>query len=227
MNIARNFRNITPKKAVQLQKELREKVILKWDGRNISSIGGVDVSFKNIKAICSIAVFSYPELETMESSRVEMPVTFPYVPGLLAFREGPAVMAAWANLIEKPDMLMFDGQGLAHPRKFGIGCHIGVSLGIPAIGVAKSRLYGTHEEPDYNKGEYSYIYDEKAPGEIVGAVVRTRTDVKPVYVSPGHLIDLQKSIQITLNCCIKYRLPEPARWAHRVAGGEEFIHSQK
>jgi deoxyribonuclease V len=145
------------------------------------------------------------------------PVTFPYVPGLLAFREGPVVLDALEKVGTTPDLLIFDGQGLAHPRRLGIASHIGLLVDMPAIGCAKSRLCGGHDEPGEEPGDYASLVDN---GEIIGAVLRTRRGVKPVFVSIGHRVDLATSIEYVLACCRGYRLPETTRWAHRVAGGD-------
>ena len=147
----------------------------------------------------------------------EEPVSFPYVPGLLTFREGPVVLAALARLRLEPDLLIFDGQGLAHPRRLGIAAHIGVLVDRSGIGCAKSRLWGKHQEPGSEKGDYALLRDGQ---EVIGAVVRTRTRVKPVYVSVGHRIDLAQAIEYVLGCCTRFRLPETTRLAHRAAGGQ-------
>jgi deoxyribonuclease V len=146
-----------------------------------------------------------------------MAVSFPYVPGLLAFREGPVVLAALAKLQDQPDVLIFDAHGLAHPRRMGLASHLGVLLDRPTVGCAKSRLVGVHEEPDESRGSWTPLTDAD---EWIGAVVRTRDHVRPVYVSIGHRVDLKTAISLTLGCTSRYRLPEPIRWAHRVAGGK-------
>jgi deoxyribonuclease V len=146
-----------------------------------------------------------------------MTISFPYVPGLLAFREGPVVLAALARLKDRPDVLIFDAHGLAHPRRMGLASHLGILLDTPAVGCAKSRLVGLHEEPDESKGGWTPLVHEE---EVIGAVVRTRDRVRPVYVSIGHRVDLETAISLTLGCTSRYRLPEPIRWAHRVAGGK-------
>jgi deoxyribonuclease V len=164
----------------------------------------------------------YPELKSVESATADVPLTFPYIPGLLAFREGPAILAAWENLKAKPDLLMFDGQGIAHPRGIGIASLMGLWLNLPTIGVAKSRLYGWHEAPGQKRGDWAALYDDRQPEQIIGAVDRTRDEVKPLYISPGHLIDVEEAVAFTLACGGGYRLPETTRWAHRVAGGATF-----
>jgi len=205
--------------AKQLQLDLRQRLVLAWDGRDVSTVAGVDVGLKGQIARAAIVVLRYPELTPLAAATAEVPLTFPYVPGLLSFREAPAVLAAWDHLAAKPDLVLFDGQGVAHPRGIGIAAHLGLWLERPTIGVAKSRLYGRHPEPGPNKGDWVPLLGEDDPESVIGAVVRTRTAVRPVYVSPGHLIDLPWSIHFALACTTRYRLPEPTRWAHRVAGG--------
>lgn len=214
--------NLKPKEAIEIQKKLCDRLILSWDKRDVKTIGGVDVSLKKNRAQAAIVIFRFPELLPIESVTANVTSEFPYIPGLLSFREGPVVLLAWKKLRLKPDVLMFDGQGIAHPRGIGIASHIGLWIGRPTVGVAKSRLYGIHNVPGQNRGEYAELFDEHNRTRVIGLVLRTRTKVKPVYVSPGHLIDIQHSLDIILKCCTKYRLPEPTRWAHRVAGGEPF-----
>lgn len=216
--------NLKPKEAIEIQKKLCGRLILSWDKRDVQTIGGVDVSLKKNRAQAAIVIFRFPELLPIESVTANVPLEFPYIPGLLSFREGPVVLSAWKKLEIKPDLLMFDGQGIAHPRGFGIASHIGLWIGRPTVGVAKSRLYGIHAIPGQRRGEYAELFDEHNRTRVIGLVLRTRTNVKPVYVSPGHLIDIQHSLDIILKWCTKYRLPEPTRWAHRVAGGNQFLN---
>lgn len=180
-------------------------------------MAGIDVGIKKDMARAAAAVLSYPALALLEVALAEAPVSFPYVPGLLTFREGPIVLAALARLQLEPDLLIFDGQGIAHPRRLGLAAHIGVLVDRPSIGCAKSRLWGKHQEPGPEKGDYALLYDDQ---QVIGAVVRTRTGVKPVYVSVGHRIDLPRAIEYVLGCCTRFRLPETTRLAHRAAGGE-------
>ena len=182
----------------------------------------MDVSLKGGVARAAIVVLSYPELTPLEGVTAETPITFPYIPGLLAFREGPVILSAWERLQTKPDLLVFDGQGIAHPRGIGIAAHMGLWLNLPSIGVAKSRLYGHHDVPGLNRGDSAELRDERDPSRVIGTVLRTRTNVKPVYVSPGQGIDVELSVEFVLKCCVRYRLPEPTRWAHKVAGGESI-----
>jgi len=180
-------------------------------------MAGIDVSIKKDMARAAVVVLGYPSLEPLDVALAEAPVSFPYIPGLLTFREGPVVLAALAHLRVEPDLLIFDGQGTAHPRRLGIAAHIGVLVDQPSIGCAKSRLWGKHKDPGPEKGDYALLYDDE---QVIGAVVRTRTGVKPVYVSVGHRIELTRAIEYVLGCCKRFRLPETTRLAHRLAGGE-------
>ena len=182
-------------------------------------IGGADVYFSGDQARAAVVVLGYPDLTRLASATADVPVQFPYIPDLLAFREGPAVLAAWDQLPLKPDLLFFDGQGIAHPRGFGLAAHMGLWLDIPAIGVAKSRLYGHHVEVGPRFGDRTELRDEVEPGCVIGAVLRTREHVRPLYISVGHRIDLEHAIVFVLSCCRGYRLPEPARWAHQLSLG--------
>jgi len=213
--------NLTADEAIQVQKELREQLDLTWDEtRVITTVAGVDSSFPEEKARCSIVVLRYPDLTPLEGVTADVPLVFPYIPGLLSFREGPAVLAAWDKLPVKPDLLMFDGQGIAHPRGNGIAAQMGLWLQRPSIGVAKSRLYGKHEAVGLQRGDRVALLDNR--GNTIGSVLRTRERTNPLYVSPGHLIDVEHATKFVLACCTGYRLPEPTRWAHKVAGGEEL-----
>ena len=212
--------SLTPEEAARIQTELRTRLILTWDKRPASTIAGVDVSIKTETTRAAIVVLSYPGLTPLEAVLADTPLIFPYIPGLLAFREGPAVLAAWAKLQNKPDLLMFDGQGIAHPRGVGIASHMGLWLERPTIGVAKSRLYGRHAEVGPTRGDRADLLDKQ--GNIIGTVLRTRERTNPLYISPGHLMDVEAATEFVLACGKGYRLPEPTRWAHKVAGGEKF-----
>lgn len=213
--------NLSPEEAVQVQKELRSRLDLTWDGsRVITTVGGVDLSFPEEVAHCAIVVLRFPELTPLEAVTADVPAPFPYIPGLLSFREGPAVLAAWDKLTIKPDLLMFDGQGIAHPRGIGIAAQMGLWLVRPTIGVAKSRLYGRHEPVGPQRGDRALLLDTR--GNIIGAVLRTREKTNPLYVSPGHLIDVDHAVEFVVAACTRYRLPETTRWAHKVAGGEKL-----
>ncbi len=212
--------DLKPEEASRVQAELRKRLVLTWDNRPVATIGGVDVSIKTETARAAIVVLRYPELIPIEAVIGDAPLVFPYIPGLLAFREGPAVLLAWNKLQHEPDLLMFDGQGIAHPRGIGIASQMGLWLERPTIGVAKSRLYGRHEEVSPGRGDRADLLDKN--GNIIGTVLRTREKTNLLYISPGHLMDVQHATEFVLACSAGYRLPEPTRWAHKVAGGEKL-----
>jgi deoxyribonuclease V len=209
--------NLDHGRAVAIQEALRTRIVLAWDHRQVATVAGLDVHFEGERARAAIVVLSYPTLDLVEEATASAPVEFPYIPGLLAFREGEALVSAWQRLGQKPDLLMFDGQGIAHPRGIGIASHMGLWFERPSIGVAKSRLVGRFHEPGLNRGDRSDVYDEREAGKVIGAVLRTRADVRPLFVSPGHLIDLPQSLHFVMSCCTRYRLPEPTRRAHMLA----------
>lgn len=212
--------DLTPEEAARVQLELRQRLVLHWDNRPVATIGGIDVSIKPETARAAIVVLSYPKLTPIEAVIADAPLIFPYIPGLLSFREGPAVLLAWSKLQHKPDLLMFDGQGIAHPRGIGITSQMGLWLERPSIGVAKSRLYGQHQEVGSQRGDRANLLDKK--GNLIGTVLRTREKSNPLYISPGHFMNVEHATQFVLDCCTGYRLPEPTRWAHKVAGGEKL-----
>ena len=164
-----------------------------------------------------MAVLSFPRLELVDWAVARQPARFPYVPGLLSFRELPALLAALKRLRVSPDLILCDGHRLAHPRRFGLACHLGVACGIPSIGVAKSRLIGEHGEPGRQRGARVSL---RHKGEIVGAVLRTRAGTRPLYVSIGHRVSLPVAVRYVLACTTRFRLPETTRWAHRLASGD-------
>jgi deoxyribonuclease V len=213
---------LNPLEAMQVQSSLRTRLALHWDERPIHTVGGVDVSLGEEVAHCAIVVLRYPELTPVTSATADAPLVFPYVPGLLAFREGPAVLAAWQRLSVEPDLVMFDGQGLAHPRGVGIACQMGLWLERPTIGVAKSRLYGQHEPPGLNRGDWAALHVPGHPERVIGVALRSKPKTNPLYVSPGHLMDVEHALSFVMACCTTYRLPEPTRWAHKVAAGESL-----
>ena len=209
--------NVSYAEAVAIQNELRERVSFKPVRREASTIAGADVSIKrgSSRIFAAVAVLKLPSLEPLEYAVAEGKAEFPYIPGLLSFRESPIVLQAFQRLSREPDILMCDGQGVAHPRGLGLASHLGLLLDIPSIGCAKSRLCGTHEEAGPNVGDYAPL---KLKGRTVGAVLRTRTGVKPVYVSVGHMINLRGAIRTVLRCGAGYRIPEPTRAAHHIVG---------
>ena len=210
--------NVTPVEAAKIQKDLKKQVSLIDDFNKIERVGGVDVNYKkgSGKATAAAVVLSFPGLEVWETQVVEGEVSFPYVPGLFSFREIPLLIPALEKLKTTPQVMLVDGQGIAHPQRMGLAVHLGILMNIPTIGCAKSRLLGTHENPSKKKGAFTNLYDQ---GEIIGAVVRTRTDISPVYVSIGHKISLPTALEIVLKCTTKFRIPEPLRAAHIASGG--------
>lgn len=208
--------NVTPAEARRIQAQLREKVI-RWDRfPAVRKVVGVDVGFENGGAItrAAVVVLAFPGLELVEQVVARRPTQFPYVPGLLSFREIPAVLEALAQLKSRPDLMLCDGQGIAHPRRLGIASHLGVLTGLATVGVAKSILVGRHRPTPERRGEWTPLMDGD---EIIGAVLRTREKVKPVYVSPGHKVGLESAIGYTMRCTTRYRLPEATRLADKLA----------
>lgn len=199
-----------------LQEQLRHQVIRHDELGTVRRVAGLDVGFEANGTLtrAAVAVLSFPELLPLDQAVARLPTAFPYIPGLLSFREVPALLAALETLSVPPDLLLCDGQGLAHPRRCGLACHLGVLTGLPSIGVAKSRLIGNPDPLGPNKGDYAWLWDQ---GEIIGAVVRTRRAVQPLYVSLGHKISLDTAIRFVLACTSRYRLPETTRRAHHLA----------
>jgi deoxyribonuclease V len=211
--------DLTPKEAIALQKHLAGKVIRKseTDIGDVGTVAGVDVHFHQGLAIAAVVIIRLSDLATVDQATAVGKIRFTYMPGLLTFREGPAILAALDHLTAAPDLLIFDGQGIAHPRRCGLASHLGLLLDIPSIGCAKTRLSGRYEAPRSEKGSYSYLKDGE---ETIGAVIRTRSKVKPLFVSIGHRVNLHDSINIVLKCCSKYRLPETTRRADKLARGK-------
>lgn len=202
------------KQARAYQGVLRSRVIIKPLKKEPRYIAGVDASFWRDQVIAVASLYSYPELEHVQDTSAVVTCHFPYRSGFLSFREGPGLVRAIKKLSIKPDIILFDGQGIAHPKNLGIASHVGIILAIPSVGCAKSRLVGTFEEPHTHKGSWSHlIYRNRH----VGAVVRTRTGVNPLFVSPGHMIDIRTSVRIILHCISRYRSPEPLRHADKVS----------
>jgi len=210
--------DVSPKEAIAIQQQLRTLVRIGDAFSPPRRVAGVDVGFERNNTItrAAVAVLDFPSLELVEQAIARLPTTFPYVPGLLSFREVPAVLAALERLSVLPDMLLCDGQGVAHPRRLGIASHLGVLLDLPTIGVAKSRLIGSHEEPGEERGSWAPLLDGD---ELIGCVLRSRSRVKPLYISPGHRVGFDTARQMVLACTTRYRLPETTRWAHRLASG--------
>ncbi|MBS1236410.1 MAG: endonuclease [Proteobacteria bacterium] len=204
--------------AIVLQQKLRERVIVVDQLDTVSTVAGLDVGPEGDGSVmrAAVAVLSFPDLKTADQVVARRPASFPYIPGLLSFREIPALLDALARLGALPDLLLCDGQGLAHPRRFGLACHLGVLTGIPSIGVAKSLLVGEHGPLPPARGSWRPLVHK---GEVVGAALRTRTGVAPVYVSIGHKVSLATVIDYVLACSPNFRLPETTRAAHRLASG--------
>jgi len=183
---------------------------------DVGTVAGVDVGFDKANGLtrAAVVVLDFPTLELREQAVVKVPTRFPYVPGLLSFREAPAILAALAEIERLPDVLLCDGQGLAHPRRFGIACHLGVLTDLPSIGVAKKRLVGTHDEPPDTRGAWVPLVHRE---ETVGAVLRSRAGVKPIFVSCGHRVGLEAAVELVMACTTRYRLPETTRRADRLA----------
>ena len=214
--------DVTPKEAIAIQQQLRGEVKLAgpYDRDHPpETVAGVDVGFEAANTItrAAVVVLDFPSLEPIEHAVYREPTRFPYVPGLLSFREIPAVLGAMEKLKNLPDLLLCDGQGIAHPRRMGIASHLGLLTGIPSIGVGKSRLIGSYEEPGEEKGSWSSLLEK---GEVIGAVVRTRSNTKPLYISPGYGIDLESAIYFVLACTKRYKLPETTREAHNLASSK-------
>lgn len=203
--------NVSVAKAKAIQLELQKQLILNKPLKKISTVAAVDVSFIDKVAVGVAALFSYPDLELIEEKIFNSKPKFPYVPGYLTFREGPIMLGALTKLKTIPDVILFDGQGIAHPRRMGEAAHLGILLDRPSVGCAKSRLIGEYKEPGKKKGSFSKLYLE---GEVVGAALRTRDSTKPNFISPGHKIDLESAIKIVLGCATKYRIPDPLRFVH-------------
>jgi len=213
--------DLTPQEAREVQSRLAAEILCRDDFDAITRVAGVDVGFEDNGAItrAAIAVLAFPSLQFVAAAVARKKTSFPYVPGLLSFREAPAVLAAMEQLNVRPDLLLCDGQGIAHPRRFGIASHLGLLLDIPSIGVAKTRLIGTHDEVPNKRGVWVPLLHG---GETTGAVLRTRQGVMPLYVSPGHRIGLASAIDWVMACLTRYRLPETTRWAHRLASGKDL-----
>jgi deoxyribonuclease V len=212
---------LTPSEAVAVQRDLRSRVVLQPLPERVELVAGADISYNRFSDVvyAGIVVLRLPELEVVATSGIVSKMTFPYVPGLLSFREAPSILEAWEKLDTRPDVLVLDGQGIAHPRRIGIASHVGLLVDLPTVGCGKTVLVGKYEEPDARAGSASPMIDR---GEVVGAALRTKDRVAPVYISPGHLADIPSSVDLMLRCVrgfgttkgSKYRIPDPTRLAH-------------
>lgn len=205
--------NLSPKEAIARQRELREQTNLCPMTRPIQYIAGADISYNKSSDViyAGVVVLDYQSMEVVQRSTVIDKMQFPYIPGLLSFREIPSILKAWKALPWQPDVIMMDGHGIAHPRRVGVATHFGLLTGCPSLGCAKKHLIGKYEEPAPSKGSFSPVFDM---GEQIGYVVRTKDKVKQVWISPGHGMNLEQSREIALQCSRGYRIPEPTRQAH-------------
>lgn len=214
--------DVTPKEAVALQRQLAARVRAEGGPRRVRLVAGADIAMdkRTDSGVAAVIVFSYPALEEVDRGVAKGRLAYPYIPGLLSFREAPLLLSAFTKLRVTPDVAIFDGQGIAHPRGLGLASHMGLWLGIPTIGCAKSRLVGEFRMPAARAGSHSPMRYSPPGGRerTVGACLRTRDGVKPVFVSPGHLIDLKTSLEIVLGCCDGLRVPKPTRMADRLVG---------
>ena len=204
--------------AREIQLSLAKRVVTENGVINPRLIAGIDISSPDAQGVArgAVVVLSYPELSIVEIEIAQGKITLPYIPGLLSFRESPLILDACEKLSNIPDLVLIDGQGIAHPRRLGLASHVGLCLGLPTIGCAKSILCGQHQPLAEQAGSHAELLDR---GELIGAALRTKSGVKPIYVSVGHKIDLASALQWVINCCRGYRLPEPTRLAHLAAGG--------
>jgi deoxyribonuclease V len=204
--------NLTPREAMRLQEGLRERVELKDRFGDMRYVAGADMAFDpdTEVAFAGVIVYRFPGLEEVERRMARRKLRFPYIPGLLSFRESPVLLAAFARLRTEPDFILIDGHGRAHPRRFGIACHIGILLDKPTIGCAKSLLVGEHQEPGKRAGSTTPLMLE---GERIGVVLRTRDDVRPIYVTTGHRVSLDSAVRLVKQCVDGFRLPKPTREA--------------
>jgi deoxyribonuclease V len=210
---------VSTTQAFDIQLRLASQVCRSNEVASPRFIAGVDISVNRAQGMATgaVVVLNYPELRVVETKVVNGKVTFPYVPGLLSFREAPLTLAACERLSVTPDLILVDGQGIAHPRRMGLASHLGLFLDTPTIGCAKSRLCGSHEIPGWKPGSYAEVVDRD---ETIGAALRTKLGTKPIYVSIGHKVDLQAAIYWAMRCCRGFRIPEPTRLAHLAAGGK-------
>jgi deoxyribonuclease V len=200
---------------IQDQNKIAQHIRIKPCNRSLTKIAGIDAARSGTHLYSCIGVFSFPDLYLLDHACVRARVVMPYIPGFLSYRELPVFVKAFKRVKIKPDLILVDGQGITHPRRTGIASHLGVILNVPTIGCAKSHLFGTYVMPGHQRGQFAPVHHA---GEVIGIVLRTRGDVKPLFVSPGHLVDIGDCLDIVLRATTRYRLPEPIRYAHRTAG---------
>src|SRR4030042_2771244 len=207
---------VSIEKAIRIQENLKGRLILKKTFSSLKTIGGADVAYSINKNsfFGAIVVLSYPEMKLIDNATAQGKISFPYIPGLFSFREGPILVKVFQGLKVKPDLMIFEGHGIAHPGGLGLASHMGLWFNLPSIGCARTPLLKEFDSPALSRGSFEWIF---LKGKKVGAVVRTRQGVKPVFVSPGHRIDLMTSIRIVLATCQRYRIPEPLRKAHQIS----------
>ena len=205
-------------RAKEIQLNLAKRVVTKSEVIDPRLVAGIDISAPDAQGVArgAVVILRYPEFSIVEVEIAQGKLTLPYIPGLLSFRETPLILAACEKLNNSPDLILIDGQGIAHPRRFGLASHVGLFLDLPTIGCAKSILCGQHRPVGEEAGSHAELFDN---GELIGAALRTKSGVKPIYVSVGHKIDLTSALQWVIKCCRGYRLPEPTRLAHLAAGG--------
>ena len=215
--------DLSPKEAIALQKKLVPQLVddSPIDLKSINTVAGVDVSVKGGLTCACVVVLSYPDLELIETVCARQPTSYPYIPGLLTFREGPALESVFRKIQNEPDVFIFDGMGQMHPRRMGIAAHLGLWLGRPTMGCGKRHFIGEYQQPGNEKGCLSTVTYQ---GQRVGVVLRTRPNVKPIYVSVGHMADIESGVQLVLSCTPKFRLPLPIRLAHRAASEARASH---
>jgi deoxyribonuclease V len=205
-------------RAREIQSSLARRVVTENEVINPRLVAGIDISAPDAQGVArgAVVVLRYPEFSIVEIKEAQGKIAFPYIPGLLSFRESPLILAACEKLYNIPDLILIDGQGIAHPRRFGLASHVGLFLDLPTIGCAKSILCGQHRPVEEEAGSHAELLDN---GELIGAALRTKSGVRPIYVSVGHKIDLASALKWVIKCCRGYRLPEPTRLAHLAAGG--------
>lgn len=221
-----NYDSLSPSEAIAIQSKLRQQIQLQPLGKPVTTIAGSDISFNKFSTTvyAGIVVMQFPSLQVIETVSVIDETSFPYVPGLLAFREVPALVKAWEQLKIKPDVLVLDGHGISHPRRTGIATHFGVLMQTPTLGCAKSLLTGKYAEPSNEPGNATDLIHQN---ELVAKVLRTKRNVKPVFVSPGNLITQDESLQLILQCVRGYRIPEPTRLAHNFVNEVRIANKEK
>ncbi|NWF91327.1 MAG: endonuclease V [Syntrophaceae bacterium] len=214
---------VSIEEAIRIQEGLKGHLILENTFSEVRTIGGADVAYSKEKGplFGAVVVLSFPDLDILDIATSEGEISFPYIPGLLSFREGPVLIKAFEKLKIKPDVTIFEGQGIAHPRGFGLASHLGLWLDLPSMGCTKTPLFRDFRNPGPSKGSFEWVWKE---GREVGAVLRTKERVKPLFVSPGHRIGLQTSVQLVLQTCRGYRTPEPLRKAHHAT--RNLLHGE-